>query len=244
MNLLNLTNLRSISPNAFLLGLNNIQFRSLKSITTSKSPSVAIAGTNRCELQTKEFESTQELVDAMNLIKNNNTLDSSMNRICLSSKIDAKHESINTRQRDSYFEQISDILLKWMNYPNKRVELHFTIKTDTLDDTDFKYGEQFAICLCNEIDNINVLKSLENEQFTGPYYGGKRLHFCKNIVINDRIRMGIHMQDVLDNITNGDDGLQLETNINFSIEMIANSLSVENLNHELISCHCYPGWNF
>ena len=230
------TNLKNISPHLFLKGLNNIQFTTLKTIDTKYW-----GQEEYCDLQTKSFESTQQLVNAMKLLNSNTKLENVIDNVRFETAIDAKIE--NTMQRDEYFEQISDILFKWMKNPYKRAFLQFKISNTSDENSDFKYCEQLATCLSNknkiEDENVRQLwKSLKEEQFIGPYYGGDSIHFYNTISINDRLRVAVHMPQIQDDDMNT---YELEREIEFVVEMKASTVGhilILGPPKDLINCTC------
>ena len=246
-----MSSLNHISPYLFVVGLSDIEFTSLNKIDTTTWG----YGDEYCRLQTNPFKSTQELIHTINLLNNNTKLESAINNMYLQSDIDGKLE--NTRRRDAYFEQISDILLEWMQNPNKSALLEFRISNINDENSDFKYSERFAVCLCNKIDNNNnngsdnnnnrmnnnrnknknkkgeCLNSLKIGEFVGPYYGGDSNHFVNTISINDRIRIGVHMKQIDDNLT------QFEKKIQLFVEM--KPVTMKRLfggEKNLITCTC------
>ena len=210
--------LNLISPCLFLSGLCNINFTSLRKLRYApRQP--------QNKLQTKPFESTQQLLNGMQIINSNSNVLNSMNDLCLQATIDAQFEHTVAIQRDGYFEQICDILSQWIDNWNINVYLQFDIMNTSNMNTDFKYSHQFALCLCDKISNrfepnniyhhkinnsnsndnstdlgdekeINeYLKLLKQKQFVSPYYGGNSKHFYNAVRINDRTLLRVHMKD-------------------------------------------------
>lgn len=214
--------LSSISPNLFIQGLSNIKFPSIKKFATTACEGDEF---EYCDLQTKPFESTQQLLNGMQIINSNSNVLNSMNDLCLQATIDAQFEHTVAIQRDGYFEQICDILSQWIDNWNINVYLQFDIMNTSNMNTDFKYSHQFALCLCDKISNrfepnniyhhkinnsnsndnstdlgdekeINeYLKLLKQKQFVSPYYGGNSKHFYNAVRINDRTLLRVHMKD-------------------------------------------------
>lgn len=202
LQLVNVEVLNCVSPDLFLRGLHNIELKSLKKFTETKQ----VEHFNKyCDLQTKPFESTVQLTNGMKLIKNSEYLSNSVNNIYFQTKINANLENIP--QRGDYFDQICDILCQWYENGNKNVLLRFEIESTSIKYTDFEYSQQFATCLYDKIrivgdkDKLDAANTdtgiapLAKGKFVSPYYGGNAKHCSNTIIINDRIAMGIHMND-------------------------------------------------
>ena len=167
-------------------------------------------------MQTKPFESTVQLSNGMQLIKNAKYLANIVNDIYFTTQIDAYSE--NTPKRGEYFDQVCEILSQWFKNEHKNVLLHFDIESASDKFTDFKYSQQLADCLYNKIcddddkNNANAdedMTPLAKGKFVAPYYGGVDSHFDNTVIINDRIAIGIHMDDKSRAFSNGPVTMQL-----------------------------------
>ena len=193
-----MSHLEQISPCIFYKELCNIEFTSL--VSTSYN--------DLKEFQTKPFESPKQLVDCMKSIDNNPTFLNSVSDFYLSSKINAEHENTDVDQRQRSLDQICDILSQWFENGNINVLLDFKITIPNRNDTDYGYCEKFADCLSNKISidindkcnncdefsiDLNDVQIFPKPKFVSPYYGGSQNHFCNIIGLNNRVRVGTHM---------------------------------------------------
>ena len=201
LQLRNVNNLNHILPCQFLTRLNEIEFTSLDTLRETRFGKY-------CDLQTKEFESTQQLAHGMKSINDNASLVKSISNLYLRTAIDVESEN-STQERNCYFGAICDILSQWIDDGNKNILLRFTLSNTSDAESDYKYGQEFGVCLCNKIDK-NVMMSDDNiinqedgtsgyvesllgkGKFVSPYYGGDSKHFHNIFVINNRVRIGIH----------------------------------------------------
>ena len=237
-----------ISSDLFITGLNNIKFKSLKTFLKTEAHNY----NEYCTLQTKPFTSTVQLVNMMKLINNNTCLMNSINDLYLQTIIDCKME--NTAQVSQYLNQICDILSQWFNNENKNILLRFEITSENDRYTHFEYPQQLATCLYDKIaiDNYNckhvnsdsnkkssctypsiIITPLTKGKFVSPYYGGNAMHFDNRININDRLAVGVHMEDR--EHYHGDES---KIRIEFMVQMLAKGATFER-GHSLIRCKCY-----
>ena len=239
----NVNYLDQISPCTFYKELCNIEFTSL----------TKVGYRGKCNFQTKKFESTQHLVDSMKSINSNVAFLNGIQDLHLSSQICIESENINVKQREYYFDQVCDILLQWIENGNINVSLDFAISIPNRSCTDYEYCEKFALCLCKKIDNKNnnnlnkdningdgktaakCVKLLKVFEFESPYYGGDSYHFCNQIILNNRVRVGAHMKDTSCNKFYNSTPAQ----IHFVIQLIKINETFRG-KKKLIDCKC---WN-
>ena len=189
----------NISPDLFVTSLSGIEYTSLKYL---RAPHTDERYRKYFCLQTAPFDSTQQLRNAMRSINSNKSLINSINDLHLQSTINVQVENTIEKQRDLYFDQISDILLQWINNGNKNVLLTFTLNKVTREQSDYKYGEKFALCLGNKMDDWNntndahgekfgCVKLLQMGLFAAPYYGSDTYRFNNTTTLNKRVYIAI-----------------------------------------------------
>ena len=222
----NVRDLRQISPCLFYTELCNIEFTSL----------TKLGHHCQCNLQTKQFESTQQLVDSMKSINSNLNFLNSVNDLHFLSKINGQNENINVQEQECYFNQVCDILSQWIENGNINVRLDFKINIPNRNYTDYQYCEKLAICLCKKIDGdgkTECVQLLKEFNFESPHYGGDRHHFYNAIIVNDRVRIATHMQ----NASSIRQSLLESTQIHFVIQLMKMNQSSQG-NKKLIDCKC------